>query len=424
MKIDLSSIMEMIAEQDGETIENKNPPVIESKLQIEQLFKLFEEIEPTIKERGATQTSFTREPSTSEEEESKGIEVSPKQILEFIVPEVVYREKNIAQNKHVIDSLVKEYLTGGTVTERLRRLSYISATTSGTVKKSATTEIPYLVKKLAVIDGILAVFKSFEASTAGFVTEQVVASLFGTEAQRKPTKSTTDDGYVTDVEINGKQYGIKTVASGTERLMSSYNFVRTISEHGSITLLDCEKIIGKGGDVEGFLVLEEEVTPNSTSLAIKPTGNDFIRLKGPNKGISNVKELFEAYKSPGLYEVVVPERPDEPIPLDFLMKKKASEKEKKKGVRGFTSYKIRHIPSKKREEILFKHTSDVIRKHLLELTSQVMKAIKELKESLEEVAKGMSEFFVADDRISKRNEIISAAEKVQPSAEAATKMEE
>lgn len=393
------------------------------KLDLDNLFKLFEEIEPTLKERGPAQTSLTREPSTSGKEETKGIEVSPKEILEFIVPEVVYREKNIAQNKDVIDSLVKEYLTGDTVTERLRRLSHISDTASGTVKKSATTEIPYLVKKLAVIDGILAVFKSFEASTAGFVTEQVVASLFGTEAQRKSTRGTTDDGYVTDVEINGKQYGIKAVASDTKRLMSSYNFVRTISEHGSITLLDCEKIIGKGGDVEGFHVLEEEVTPNSTSLKIERTGIDFIRPKGPNKGISDVKELFRAYERPELYEVVVPDQP-EPISLDFLMTKASTGEEKKKGVRGFTSYKIRHMPSKKREEILFKHTSDVIRKHLLELTSQVMKAIKELKVSLEEVAKGMSEFFVADDRISKRNEILSAAGKVQPSAEAATKMEE
>ena len=322
----------------------------------------------------------------------------------------------------MIDSLVKEYLTGDTVTERLRRLSYISDTTSGTVKKSATTEIPYLVKKLAVIDGILAVFKSFEASTAGFVTEQVVASLFGTEAQRKSTKSTTDDGYVTDVEINGKQYGIKTVASGTKRLMSSYNFVRTIDKHGSITLLDCEKI-GKGEDVKGFRVLEEEVTPNSTSLAIKPTGNDLIRHKGSKEEISSVKELFEAYKSPKLYEVVGLDEPDNPFPLDYLMATSKGE-EKKKGVRGFTSYKIQHMPSKEREEILFKHTSDVIRKYLLELTSQVMEEIMNLKVSLEQVAKGMSEFFVADDRISKRNEILNAAEKVHPSADAATKMEE
>ena len=73
------------------------------KLDLDTLFKLFEEIEPTLKERGPGVPG--------------GLKLYDQEVLDLVVPEVIFRETDIAGNKEAVDE-IKKYLTGDTVVKR------------------------------------------------------------------------------------------------------------------------------------------------------------------------------------------------------------------------------------------------------------------------------------------------------------------
>ena len=350
-------------------------------------------------------------------------------ILKFIMPKVVYTERGIEGNQEMV-KLARSQLVGKTPLERLQELSKAAELTQEGRFKKNTKDFKGMINRLAVMDGFKSVFTSFEATTAGTVTEQVIASLFD-EGERQDTKESTDKGYVTDVKIGEQAYAIKTIAPKGSRGMSAWNFVNTLvkEKERGIVLLD---IVKEQAD-EGGLKLK--VAQNTVKIH---AGHELINIStdkskpliyfnGEEEPVSDIEGLINAKQFPNSYEVRGVNKDNEPftMPLADAIEKATKEKETAR-VRGFSSYTLSYKKPGKSVEIDFQDASSKIRNEILLLTQQVRKSIIELKIALEKIAKGMSEFFVATrgEKEKVRRKILDAAGEVRPTAEEATAIEE
>lgn len=410
MKLDLLSMLKMIEEEDKKLEENKLPLVQKEQktaLDLQGLFSLFEEVEPTLKEDGPI------DPEIEPENLKKGIKLYDKEVLDFIIPEVVFRETDVIDNKKVVDE-IKNYLTGDTVVKRLKKLIELSIGKDYTVNKN-TNDFKQLINKLAMIDGILSIFKSFEATTAGSVAEQVVANLFP-EAQRLNMKETTEKGYVTDVIINDNHYVIKAISADSKREMSAGNFAKTLLEEGAITLLDCIKQF-ENTQVVGLVVFEKQIMLggdyNLLSLKRDDKKSAFIQDRETKNEIKTVEELINAWRFPEKY-LFVDEQKE--VPLEALKDKHNQVK-----VPGFTSYKVSYKPDEG-ELIELKKTSEEIKKQISYLTMHLRDDIIRLKNALQTLAIGMSKFFVTTgkEKGNVKKSMLDAARQVSPKTKAIT----
>lgn len=344
------------------------------------------------------------------------IKISEEKVVEFIVPEIIFRETDIVDNVQVVNE-IKAYLTKETVVGRLQELVNLSLNLNSSMTNKRTNEFKQLINKLSIIDGILSIFKSFEATSAGTVSEQVVACLFD-DAKRLNTKETTEAGLVTDVEIGGKAYAIKTVSEGSARKMSAGNFANTLVEKGSITLLDCTKIFDDKQQVVGLQVFEKEVTLGGDYRILELEDPDakknfaFIFSKEFKRKIETVQELIDAWQNPQNYLYV---NQDERKELEVVKRNRTTR------VPGFTAYKVSY-KQQKGEVIELKETSENIKKQILILTNDVRENIVELKDALQNIAIGMSKFFISNKEEKQRvkDSMLASADVVRPATEKIT----
>lgn len=445
MKIDLSSIMEMIAEQDGETIENKNPPVVENKLEIDQLFKLFEEAEPLLKEEGPIRTSVPTK-ALDTEESPKRKPAKKEEVLNLIIPTVVFRERDIAVGEEFVTN-VSSRLEGKKVIERLRSLANLSTETGSPVRAEPRTKnFIYLLNKIAFIEGLTAIFSGFEATTAGLVNEQVMASLFPNGKRMDTTESNVENSVI-DFVVGGKYYTLKTPKDGSSASTSSaYNYVKTLSEKRVITHVECAKLTegeskkeveGKrkkevfvGFKVDEFYVSKDEEGTLDRIIIKKSTKKEnelYLYYDGAlySDATPTLKMLLNLYQnrknknSPHFVSSIndATTESSERLRADFLNQR--PEKLIENYIRQFSvSYK----PGQG-QVIMFNTSLSQMKDQLAEVVEEVFDDIRTLFESLATLSGGMRKYFTARNESTKikiRNELKNAAEQVQPSTEKIT----
>ena len=438
MKIDLSTILEMVEEEDKKIKENKapvQPKQEETTLDLQGLFSLFEELEPTLqeKEEGGLSPVITKD----------GIVVSKQQVLDLIIPKIVFREKDIAVGQEMMLNLASK-LKGDSVLERLRSLANLSEKNVGIKPERRSGDFIYLINKIAATEGLMSVFSGFEGASAGFVNEKVMSSIFP-NGKREETTLANKASSVTDFVANNKQYVLKTLREGaSSRKSSAFNYVSTLVLQEEITHVDCIKMVENGKFI-GFRV--DEFTVNKRDLGsmdkviakmdksqdagfrLWDTSNN-TRFAGEEYPLSVLVTLLqEAGDRSPRYRVGV-----NPNDMPRVLEKDDNKEAVERFLRQFkVDYKPTPIETDEEGQstdntVRFDVGLKEMRAQLIEVIQEVMQEIYDLYSSLSSLSSGMGKYFTAKNSAAKnslRNDLLQSAQKIQPSTRSITsKLEE
>lgn len=180
MKLDLSTIMEMIAEQDNKTVESKSSAivekVVENKLEVSQLFKLFEEIEPTL--------NVFREDETENLEGFKNVEM----VLKVPRAHLTSKMGNRGTEDYKYFAQLIRGLTGGNPTpvgvfKKIEELQQVL------IQGRSELSISQNVSAMVLMEAIYSFFNGFysigsgdkavEGSRLGYFAESLAVALYG-----------------------------------------------------------------------------------------------------------------------------------------------------------------------------------------------------------------------------------------------------
>lgn len=402
MKIDLSTILEMVEEEDKKIKENKTP--VQSKqeeatLDLQGLFSLFEELQPILKEESPA-PSFL---------------VSDEMALDFIIPKIIFRENDVPIGQDVIRDYMKENAYGQkSLTKKMQALNIIATnTTKGNIVKKGNA-FENLINRISLTEAIMSNFRGFAPTTAGNVNETII-SLFYEGAKLLPTLEANKSEDVTDFSVGDISYTLKTTKESTTRSSSALNFANTLSKYSKLIYLDCEKILDRE-KVIGFNIREEEINKDNAFdrvLIKQKTENPSAYIANKTlKGTNPIKTTAE-------YLLAFEEMNDPNTRFMFVIvgeggevRDAKGEKEKRKCLQAYeVIYKHERI---KGTEIRFE--TDQMKKQLQVLIKDVARNIITLKNSLELLGSSMSKYFVstAENKEALRQQMLDAAQKTIP----------
>jgi hypothetical protein len=197
MKLDLLSILKMVEEEDKKLEENKLPvpqKKQESALDLQGLFSLFEELEPSLNEMA---------------KEREKIDISWDGIPEVPMSEIAFGGKGqdiISQEKKERLKVFLENIEGSSFEEKLQNLSRFLNGELIDENTSIEKSLSYLV--------LLKVFTSnltdFNEKSAGTNFEAIFASLMGGE---QVSGGGADFSDTADAMVNGERYSLKLTTS-------------------------------------------------------------------------------------------------------------------------------------------------------------------------------------------------------------------
>jgi len=175
------------------------------KLDLDALFKLFEEIEPTLKEKETSQ----KEPAEITTEE-KTVKMPRLHISEE------WGEVGSPDRNELIEAI--KLASGGEVSsdpyETLTKLEQGFLSLEKRVEQKISSENPgQALSQLVVLDTINRLFNSFQASPLGFINEAFIAALYGGEQIKLHSQEDDrDKNQIGDVKLkDGTPVSIKTI---------------------------------------------------------------------------------------------------------------------------------------------------------------------------------------------------------------------
>ena len=393
----------MIEQEDKKIKENKapvQPKQEEATLDLQGLFSLFEELQPTL---------------ALKEESDKSFVALEEIATRFIIPQVVFRENDVPVGQDLIKDFMRENAYGEqSLSKKMQALNIIATTTSAGKVFKRGNAFENLVNRIALTEAIMSTFSGFAPTTAGNVNERII-SLFYEGAKLLPTLEANKNKDVTDFFVGDISYTLKTTKKETIRSSSALNFANTLSNYSKIVSLDCEKIFD-GERVVGFSVSEEEITKENAFEKV------FLRSKSENpshyiavqtgegtdqiESLSQYLQAFEEKEDPNTRfkfvivgennEVAVAQTPDQ-------IKK------------CFQAYDVTYRHGRgEAAEVRF--NTDQMKQQLQTLIKDVARNIITLKTSLEFLGSSISKYFVstADNKKELRQQMLDAAQKTIP----------
>lgn len=293
MKIDLSTILEMVEEEDKKIKENKapvQPKQEEATLDLQGLFSLFEELEPTLKEDTSQQIPKDLEKNLK----TKTVAKSKTIPIEVFTVDINEKLGDLGEASREELTQMIASATGisgaGQVRKKLESLSRISET------YTQTQELSKVMSQVLIISSMYKMLNSFQASPTGFINEAFMSAFYGTKQEKLTSKGEEEvekgkqkgavqiaDVYTVDAE-GGLPVSIKTIKKSGEITGSKGLLFDALRKHGKVLFHVYEKL-GQTGNIQqlkfySFAIDESNVfslTGTKLSEANKP-GIDVSRF--------------------------------------------------------------------------------------------------------------------------------------------------
>lgn len=239
MKIDLSTIFEMIEEEDKKTTEDNKPLQLEKKtaLDLQGLFSLFEQLEPTINAASNSNLhelkgAFPKKPDV------KDLKTDFEELnLSFRLPRIQISDRvaSDTSDKRELD-VILDGLVGPErpdIFSVLKKIKEVSENLQQqNLDKTSTRE---LISSLMMLESLYMLYNSFDPRAVGFINESFSAALYGGVAL--DTAKANSKGIIADVfDQEGIPISIKTIAErpNLSDMGSRANLVNTINIYGKV----------------------------------------------------------------------------------------------------------------------------------------------------------------------------------------------
>ena len=233
------------------------------KLDLNQLFEMFEQLEKNV-------LSKDQDPTSSLQEQDSLV-ASEDKILKYVIPKIELSQRTLGNNE-VLKSFASQII-GNTLADKLNGLN-IQLTKMGKIDKRGQN-LQLLIEKVAILDALRRMFYDFDASPAGFLNEAFVAAFFK-NGKVEPASTANKNHLIQDVSDGDKKYSLKTLGKSSLIGGSAFNLCNTVWNYGEVTYLLFEKVSGEGG-VTAYALKEYVVNKGSLSSLSTKEGENMAR---------------------------------------------------------------------------------------------------------------------------------------------------
>lgn len=357
-------------------------------LKLDELFKLFEEVEKS-------------DLLTEQEKLSANAEI----VLKLLIPRIEITGKTIG-NQEVLNRFING-VPGSSVGEKLSQLN-IMVTASGKIDRRGKN-LTLLTEKISILDALTRLFDEFEASPAGFLNETFIAAFFPNGEKLDATKSNKIN-IITDVRAD-KEYSIKTITKGSKVGGSAYNLCNTIHVYGKVVYLIFEKgFTGKGDEksATSYEMYEYEVTEdNLSSISVD--------------GYPNARVYYDKYKNTFAKKQALKEEPLSQISPDALAQAKAAslqqEPENKAVKIEKADFEIKRDLYAAGRSVKLNFSTAQALEELSEAVGDAIEKIKLLHQEMQTLSTSLSGYFTARNEQEKQKiaqQMFGASKQVDP----------
>lgn len=379
------------------------------KLDLNTLFEMFQEIESeNLQERETGLASSTDDTQ----------ELSPEIAINYIIPKVTVAELDVVVGADIVRNFVQKNMTGNSFLKKMQSLNLIATETkSGGIFKAGNS-FEELVNRIAITEGIMAIFDNFEPTTAGNVNEQIV-SLFYPNAEYKGTLEANKERDVSDFIEGNISYSLKTTSATSPRTQSAINTLNTLDNYKSIVSIDSEKII-ENSKVVGFNISEENIDKtnlNEKMILITPKSNSKAVIQIAENNIENAQQILEAWESRSesnnkFSYLLVSE--DDLGNEEYIEAKNIKQREN-----CFKSYRFKYKIGK---QTAVEFQTETMRQQLQILVQSVSSNIVNVSKAMETIGKGLSQYFVSrgDEKKAIGQQMLDASKEVPIETKAIT----